>query len=119
MKIPTTPYSIALQEKWKITREFLLSEGWVLKNEYPLFETFEHSKNADLVCSIGLYGSFSLCELHWCNKTPDREFSTINSELTKDDYYQVIKLLGIRMLNSEQNPERSVATEDDSSIKAD
>jgi len=65
--------------------------------EYPLFESFEHSKNGDLKCSIGLYGGFSIVELHWCNKTPEREFSTINNELTIDDYHTIIRLLNVRM----------------------
>lgn len=97
MKTPTTPYSIAVQKKAQITRRFLESEGWKLIEEKPLFETFEHTKNADLKCSIGLYGGFSLVELHWCNKTPEREFSTINNELTIDDYHTIIRLLNVRV----------------------
>lgn len=93
MKTPTTPYSIETQEKVQITRKFLESEGWKLTEEKPLYESFEHTKNADLKCSIGLYGGFSLVELHWCNKTPEKEFSTINRDLTIEDYYTVVRLL--------------------------
>lgn len=97
MKTPTTPYSITVQEKAQITRKFLESQGWKLVEEKPLFESFEHTKNADLKCSIGLYGGFSIVELHWCNKTPEREFSTINNELTIDDYHTIIRLLNVRV----------------------
>lgn len=97
MKTPTTPYSIAVQEKAQITRTFLEAQGWKLIEEKPLYESFEHNKNADLRCSIGLYGGFSLVELHWCNKTPEREFSTINNELTIEDYHTVIRLLNVRV----------------------
>ena len=41
MKKPTTEFSKDVMEKIKINRDFLLSEGWVLKNEYPLLETFK------------------------------------------------------------------------------
>jgi hypothetical protein len=97
MKTPTTPYSIAVQEKAQITRDFLESEGWKLIEEVPLFETFQHTKNSDIKCSIGLYGGFSIVELHWCNKTPEREFSTINPDLTIDDYKTIVRLLNIRI----------------------
>jgi hypothetical protein len=95
MKEPTTPYSIAVQEKAQITRNFLESQGWKLIEEKPLYELFEHTKNADLKCSIGLYGGFSIVELHWCNKTPVIEFSTVNNELTIDDYHTIVRLLKI------------------------
>jgi hypothetical protein len=97
MKTPTTPYLIEIQEKAQITRNYLESQGWKLIQEKPLFDSFEHTKNADLRCSIGLYGGFSLVELHWVNKTPEREFSTINNELTIDDYHTIIRLLKIRV----------------------
>lgn len=98
MKQPTTEFSIAMQQKIQINREFLLSQGWVLTEERPLFETFEHSKNKNLVCSIGLHGALSICELHWCNGTPEREFSTVhNPNLTKEDYFTILKLLCIKI----------------------
>lgn len=97
MKEPTTPYSIAVQEKAQITRKFLESEGWILTEETPLHDSFEHSRNSDLKCGIGLYGGFSLVELHWCNKTPEKQFSTINSELTIDDYRTIIRLLKVQV----------------------
>jgi hypothetical protein len=96
MKTPTTEYSIDVQEKIQINREFLLSEGWRLEKEYPLYESYIHSKNSDLVCGIGLYGSFSVCELHWCNKTPEKEFTTMNPNLTKNDYFKILSLLNIK-----------------------
>lgn len=95
MRQPTTPFSIGVQELVQINREFLLSQGWVLKNEYPLYESFVHSKDNDLICAIGLYGDFSITELHWCNKTPERQFSTLNPKLTKEDYFKIIELLNI------------------------
>jgi len=95
MKTPTTPFSIQAQEKIKINRKFLLSKGWVLEEEKPLYETFKHIKNSSLVCSIGLYGSFSISELHWINETPERSFFTLNPELTEDDYFTIIRLLNI------------------------
>lgn len=95
MKQPTTPCAIAIQEQVQINRDFLLSQGWVLKKEFPLYESFEHSKNRDMICAIGLYGDFSICQLHWCNKTPEREFTTINPDLTKEDYFKILSLLNI------------------------
>jgi hypothetical protein len=95
MKQPTTPCAIATQEQVQINREFLLSQGWVLKKEFPLYESFAHSKNSDMICAIGLYGEFSICQLHWCNKTPEREFTTINPALTKEDYFKILSLLNI------------------------
>jgi hypothetical protein len=111
MKQPTTSYTVHLQEQMQINRDFLLSEGWKLKEDYPLFETFEHTVSNLLVCSIGLYGEFSICELHWCNRTPEREFSTVNPNLTKEDYYQILKLLRIRLnrLNAVQECEATEA----------
>lgn len=95
MKIPITPYAIATQQQVQINREFLLSQGWKLKNEFPLFESFEHSKDINLICAIGLYGDFSIVELHWCNKTPERQFTTINPSLTHEDYFKIISMLRI------------------------
>lgn len=97
MKTPTTPYSIAVQENTQITRAFLESEGWIFTKEQPLSDSFEHSKNSLLKCSIGLYGHFSIAELHWCNETPEKEFSTINPNLTIEDYRNILKLLNIRL----------------------
>jgi len=97
MKKPTTECSISVQKKSEITRVFLESQGWKLIEEKPLFESFEHTKNPYLKCSIGLYGGFSVVELHWCNKTPEREFSTINNELTINDYHTIIRLLNVRV----------------------
>lgn len=95
MKTPTTPFSIDIQEKAQITRSFLEENGWILDKEYPLFETFYHIKNANLKCSIGLYGEFSITELHWINQTPESTFSAMNRELTKEDYFTIIRLLNI------------------------
>lgn len=95
MKQPTTPVSIDIQANMQINRDFLLSKGWILQDEYPLFENFFHSKNKDLVCAIGLYGEFSIAQLHWCNKTPERQFITMNSKLTKEDYEVILRLLNI------------------------
>lgn len=103
MKEPTTPYSIDINQKIEINRIFLLSEGWELEKEYPLFETFTHPKDSRLRCSIGLYGSFSITELHWINNTPEREFQTVNSNLTKADYFKIIELLNITTLKPESN----------------
>lgn len=100
MKKPTTPYCIALQNKIQINRQFLESKGWVLNEEYPSFESFVHTKNNDLVCSIGLYGSFYIAELHWCNKTPEKVFNTINPSLTIEDYETIIKLLNLTTLSN-------------------
>jgi len=96
MKQPTTPFSIAIQEKIQINRAFLIANGWGLTEEYPLFEKFTHSNNSNLVCSIGLYGEFSIAELHWCNKTPEKSFNTTNPNLTQDDYFKIIQLLNLK-----------------------
>ena len=97
MKQATTPYSIEIQKNAQITREFLLSKGWRLIEDKPLYESFEHTKNPDLNCSISLYGGFSLVELHWCNKTPEKTFSTINPNLTIEDYDNIINLMNIKI----------------------
>ena len=102
MKEPTTPYSIDVNEKIKINLQFLLLQGWELEKEFPLFESFTHPKDNLLRCSIGLYGSFSIVELHWCNKTPEREFSTINHKLSQEDYFKIIELLNITTLPQHQ-----------------
>lgn len=93
MKEPTTPFAIQAQQNIQINRKFLESRGWILKEEKPLYDSFIHSKNSDLVCSIGLYGEFYVSELHWCNKTPEKVFSTVNRDLTIDDYDTILKLL--------------------------
>lgn len=98
MKQPTTEFAMAVQEQIQINREFLLSQGWELKEEKPLYETFVHKSSPDIICSIGLYGEFSISELHWCNKTPDRTLFTINPNLTKEDYFKIIDLLSIKSL---------------------
>ena len=95
MKTPTTQYQQNIQSQIEINREFLLSQGWILQDEYALFENYFHSKDKDLVCSIGLYGEFSICQLHWCNKTPEKQFTTINPRLTKEDYFKIIDLLNL------------------------
>ena len=95
MKKPTTPFSIAVQDSAKINRSFLESNGWVLQKEFPLFENYTHGTNTSLVCSIGLYGEFTIHELHWLNRTPERTFSTTNSRLTEDDYFTILRLLHI------------------------
>lgn len=95
MKQPTTEYSIAIQEQVKINRTFLEVQGWTLDEEKPLFETFKHSRNSSLVCSIGLYGDFSIVELHWMNQTPEKAFYTLNPNLTEEDYFTIINLLNI------------------------
>ena len=97
MKEATTPYSIDLQERMQINKKFLESKGWVLSKEYPLYDEFKHHKNSNLLCSISLYGGFSIVELHWCNKTPEKEFSTINPDLTKEDYENIIRLLKLNI----------------------
>lgn len=95
MKVPTTPWSIATQDKVKINRQFLEEQGWVLNEEYPLFETFKHIRDSSLICSIGLYGSFSIAELHWINQTPEKQFSTMNANLTEEDYFTILRLLNV------------------------
>lgn len=101
MKQPTTEFSISSWENFEIKHDFLYSQGWILVEEKPLVDSFVHSENKDLVCSIGLYGSFSIAELHWCNKTPERVFSTINHRLTKEDYFKIVLLLNIKELKTE------------------
>jgi len=98
MKEPTTEFCIDAVQRTSINRDFLLSQGWVLTKEYPLFEDFTHPNNSLAHCSIGLYGSFSIVEVHWCNGTPEREFSSPNNpDLTTDDYFYIIKLLRIKL----------------------
>ena len=93
MKEPTTPFAIGTMEKMQITRKFLLEQGWELDEDKPLFETFK--KGQSYYCMIGMYGDFSIGELHWLNRDPERYFHTRNSDLTIDDYFTIIKLLNI------------------------
>lgn len=95
MKNPTTPYSIGVQETFEITHDFLLSQDWVLDEEKPLYNFYTQRNNSDMKLSIGMYGEFSITELHWINKTPERYFSTINANLKQEDYFTIIKLLNI------------------------
>lgn len=97
MKKPTTPYSIEVQEKAQITKEFLISQGWEPSDELSLYDSFRHSKNNNLTCSIGLYGEFYLSRLDWLEKIPDRVFNTVNRDLTKEDYFKIIDLLKIKV----------------------
>lgn len=93
MKTPTTGYSIDLQSKITINRDFLEKRGWVLTEEKPLYEDFKYKNNADLICSITLYGGFSITELDWINKTPTNQFSAMNPNLTEEDYHSIIRML--------------------------
>lgn len=97
MKQPTTPYSIDVHSKRQITREFLESQGWILHEDKPLYESYKHSYDVNLRCSIGLYGGFGICELHWINQDPETQFSTGNPNLTQDDYFTIIKLLNLKL----------------------
>jgi len=81
----------------RLTKDFLLSQGWEMVLGMPLFTDFKHKSNLDLVCRIGMYGEFYITELHWCNKTSERIFSTINSNLTTDDYFKILSLLRINI----------------------
>ena len=79
----------------KITVSFLRSEGWLITEEKPLHTSFSHSKNDRAKCSISVYGGFNICELHWCNDTPERQFMTTNHKLTVNDYYDIISMLAL------------------------
>jgi len=105
MKTPTTPVSIDIDSKRQITREFLESQGWVLQEDKPLFETYKHSRDSNLRCSISLYGGFSIVELHWMNQDPEIEFTAQNPNLTKEDYFTIVKLLNIKTLCQKNNQE--------------
>ena len=79
----------------KISKEFLLSKGWKVKEEKPLHITFEHSTNSLLSCTLGSYGGFCIAEKHWLNDANERIFATTNPKLTEQDYMTIIDLLGI------------------------
>jgi len=100
MKEPTTPFAIAMMQRPNaIDRAFLLSQGWELVTEKPLFESFRHSKSpSTLRCTIGMYGEVSICELDCLSGNPDREFTTINHHLTQQDYFTIVSLLRIEEL---------------------
>jgi hypothetical protein len=97
MKSPTTEFDIENQKQIQINRDFLISQGWELKEEYPLFENFTHPKNHLVYAAIGIHGEFSICEVHWCNGNPEREFNSLNPELTTDDYFNILKMLRIKL----------------------
>ena len=81
----------------KITVDFLISQGWDINEQKPLYTSFIHSKDERLVCSIGKYSEFFIAELHWCNRTPERTFDTVNHNLTTEDYHTIIKLLALQI----------------------
>ncbi len=86
----------------RISREFLLANGWQIENEYPLVTIFK--RNGGLKCSIGKYGDFSISEYHWLNHDEIvRHFCTINHNLTQDDYWTIIKLLNISGIKQVEN----------------
>lgn len=98
MKEPTTEFSKAIQENAQITKTFLESEGWLRHDERPLFDSFTHKSDSNVKCSIGLYGEFSIVEYHWINTDePVRVFSTINPDLTIEDYHTIVRLLKIKL----------------------
>lgn len=97
MKEPTTPYSIAVHEKRQITRTFLEKEGWKLRQEFPLYDCFEHRSDPKITCGIGLYGEFTLTQEHWLNPEPERVFTTMNPDLTIEDYRTIIRLLKLKI----------------------
>lgn len=93
MKKPTTEFAIAMQKRVQLNREFLLSQGWELDQEKPLYENFTHPADQDIKCSIGLYGQFGITQFHWCNGTPERAFYTCNPDLTEADYFKILEML--------------------------
>lgn len=97
MKEPTTEFAKSRQKQITINRKFLLDRGWELKAEYPLSETFVHRHSELIVCSIGLHGAFSIAELHWINKTPENQFSSLNPNLTEEDYISILKMLNLKL----------------------
>lgn len=96
MRKPTTPFGHHVHNTMQINREFLLSQGWILDEDKPLFETFKHPSNGLLRCSIGFYGSFSIFEKHWCNDEPEKGFFTTNHNLTKEDYFRILSMLKLQ-----------------------
>jgi len=100
MKTPTTPLSIAMMNRPNaINREFLISKGWELIMDKPLFEVYRHTKSpTTLECCIGMYGEFYLIETNYLDGKADRQFTTINAALTQQDYITIVSLLGIKEL---------------------
>lgn len=79
----------------KLSKEFLMSEGWELVLESPLFTSF---KKGSISCTIGKYGQFSIIEPHWCNRDEmARAFITTNHNITEEDYHCIIKLTAINL----------------------
>jgi hypothetical protein len=97
MKEATTVYQRLTAKEMQINHDFLISEGWELAEERPLYNEYKRPWHNNVICHIGLYGEFSICELHWCNKTPEKIFSTINPKLTKEDYHKIIEMLKINL----------------------
>jgi hypothetical protein len=98
MKEPTTPYQQAMMDRPNaITKAFLLLNGWSIIDTFPLYEAFQHKKNTRLFAHIGMYGDFSITELHWMNDEPQKYFNTINADLITEDYNNIIRLLGIKI----------------------
>lgn len=98
MKEPTTDFAIEAQNKIQINRGFLESEGWILEEERPLYESFTRPNSEIYRCTISMYGGFAITEYHWCNRTPERTFQTLNAELSKQDYHDILRMLNIKLL---------------------
>lgn len=49
MKEPTTEYSKSVQANAQITRSFLESQGWVRHDERPLFDSFTHKSDWNII----------------------------------------------------------------------
>lgn len=84
------------QKMKKLTEQFLIDSGWLVEETYPLMTILKW--NSLITASIGRYGHFSIRERHWMNEDEfTRVFETINSNLTEDDYNNIIRLLCIKM----------------------
>lgn len=97
MKESTTEY-----QKWveaqpnRISTEFLLSIGFEIEMDKPLFTTFKFSGNEKIKCSIGKYGDFGIYKYHWCNPDErDAGFFAINPHLSIEDFKIIVRFMGL------------------------
>lgn len=98
MKKATTPWTQAIQQMpHRIDEAYLLSRGFELIEEKPLFNTYQHKRNRLLFVTIGMYGELSIAEKHWCNDEVERIFSTINRDIKRWEFDILLKYLNINL----------------------
>lgn len=98
MKKATTPWTqVILDMPNRIDDNYLISRGFELVEEKPLFNRYQHKSNRLLFVVIGMYGELCIAEKHWCNDEVERIFSTINRDIKRWEFDILLKYLNINI----------------------